>query len=139
MMTDRISAEKRSWNMSQVRSKDTAPELLVRSLMHRMGLRFRVHSKNLPGTPDLVLPKYRTAVFVHGCYWHRHNGCKYTTTPKTNTAFWEKKFMRNVNRDRGNQQMLEEAGWNVLVIWQCQTKDIVRLEKIISAAFRIEG
>jgi len=138
-MTDRISAEKRSWNMSQVRSKDTAPELLVRSLMHRMGLRFRVHSKNLPGTPDLVLPKYRTAVFVHGCYWHRHNGCKYTTTPKTNTAFWEKKFMRNVNRDRGNQQMLEEAGWNVLVIWQCQTKDIVRLEKIISAAFRIEG
>ncbi len=136
-MADHISAEKRSWNMRQVRNKNTTPEILTRSLMHAMGLRFRLHRKNLPGSPDIVLAKYRTVVFVHGCYWHRHPGCKYASTPKTNTAFWQNKFAQNVNRDTESCRKLKKSGWNVLIIWQCETKDIEKLRKRLAAEFQI--
>jgi DNA mismatch endonuclease (patch repair protein) len=135
-MTDNLSEEKRSWNMRQIRNKNTMPEILVRSLIHAMGLRFRLHKKNLPGCPDIVLTKCRTVVFVHGCYWHRHLGCKYASTPKTNTAFWLKKFTQNTNRDTENYCRLKKLGWNVLIIWQCETKDIAKLRKRLAVEFR---
>lgn len=109
--------------MSRVKSRDTEPELIVRKMLHAMGFRFRLQRKDLPGTPDIILPKYRTVIFVHGCFWHRHEGCRYTTTPKTNVAFWNKKFSTNVDRDRSNQNELKEMGWKVLVVWQCEIKD----------------
>lgn len=105
--------------MSGIRGKDTQPELIVRSFLHRKGLRFRLHAK-LPGKPDLVFPKYRTAVFVHGCFWHRHKGCKFTTTPKTRAEFWEAKFVANIKRDAVAKERLEALGWRVLVVWACQ-------------------
>lgn len=121
-MTDRISKERRSWNMSRIRSKDTAPEVRVRSFLHRAGYRFRLHDKSLPGSPDIVLRKHRTAIFVHGCYWHRHPGCKDASTPKTRVDFWQEKFRGNVLRDEKNTKSLEGLGWNVEIIWECQTK-----------------
>lgn len=105
--------------MSGIRGKDTQPELIVRSFLHRKGLRFRLHAR-LPGKPDLVFPKYRTAVFVHGCFWHRHKGCKFTTTPKTRPEFWEAKFLANIKRDAVAKERLEALGWRVLVVWACQ-------------------
>lgn len=105
--------------MSRIRGKDTKPELTVRSFLHRAGLRFRLHAK-LPGKPDLVLPKYRTAVFVHGCFWHRHEGCRYATTPTSNPVFWREKFTSNVRRDAKVKKQLEVSGWRVFVIWACQ-------------------
>lgn len=119
-MTDIVSPAKRSQMMSGIRGKDTKPELLVRSHLHRKGLRYRLHTK-LPGKPDLVFPKHRTAVFVHGCFWHRHQGCKYATTPKSNAEFWQTKFVANVKRDALVQEQLTALGWRVLVVWGCQT------------------
>ena len=107
--------------MSGIRGKNTQPELAVRRYLHAHGFRFRLHRRDLPGKPDVVLPKYRTAVFVHGCYWHRHEGCKYATTPSSNREFWQRKFRENVERDQRNQTQLAAAGWHVLVIWECQT------------------
>ena len=98
-MADPLSKEKRSWNMSRIRSRNTTPEILVRSLLHRLGFRFTLRRKELPGKPDIVLPRHRTVLFVHGCFWHRHQGCRGATTPGSNTAFWRKKFRRNVERD----------------------------------------
>jgi len=121
-MTDHISKEKRSWNMGRIRSSNTGPEKIVRSLLHGMGLRFRLHRKSLPGTPDIVLPGRRTVIFVHGCYWHRHTGCRYASTPKTNKAFWETKFMQNIRRDAETRAKLQDQGWTVLVVWECETK-----------------
>ncbi len=117
---DTLTKEKRSWNMNRIRSKDTAPELTVRSLLHRNGFRFRLHVKDLPGKPDIVLPKYKTVIEVRGCFWHRHPGCKIATTPSTNTEFWQKKFTQNVARDKENEEKLKQLGWNVIVIWQCE-------------------
>jgi DNA mismatch endonuclease (patch repair protein) len=105
--------------MSGIRGKDTQPELIVRSFLHRKGLRFRLHAK-LPGKPDLVFPKYRTAVFVHGCFWHRHKGCQFTATPRTRPEFWEAKFASNVKRDAVVKERLESLGWRVIVVWACQ-------------------
>lgn len=119
MMADRISAEHRSWNMSRIRGKDTKPEIVLRSLMHRAGFRYRLYDKRLPGKPDLVLPKYRTAIFVNGCYWHRHEGCQKATTPKTNAAFWTKKFEDTVERDARKESQLIERGWRVITVWEC--------------------
>lgn len=116
---DVVDRATRSRMMSGIRGKDTKPERIVRSHLHRAGLRFRLQAK-LPGKPDLVLPKYRTVVFVHGCFWHRHEGCRYTTTPKSNPEFWQEKFEANVRRDANAKQRLEEMGWRVLVIWACQ-------------------
>lgn len=119
---DIVDRATRSRMMSGIRGKDTKPELIVRSYLHRAGLRFRLHAK-LPGKPDLVLPKYRTAVFVHGCFWHRHEGCRYATTPASNAEFWQEKFAGNMRRDARAKQQLEELGWHVQVIWACQLND----------------
>lgn len=126
-MVDRITKEHRSWNMSRIHSKDTLPELRVRSFLHRAGFRFRLHDKKLPGSPDIVLPKYRTAIFVHGCYWHRHPGCKEATKPKTRVSFWEEKFRKNIERDIKNENLLIAAGWIVLTVWECETRDEIML------------
>ena len=123
-MTDRISPEHRSWNMSRIRNRDTKPELIVRSLLHRMGYRFRLHRKDLPGKPDIVLPMYHTAVFVHGCFWHRHPCCQLAYTPRSRVEFWKDKFDSNVLRDKQARRNLTMLGWKVVVIWECQTKDI---------------
>lgn len=108
--------------MSGIRGKNTKPELLVRKYLHAHGYRFRIHKKDLPGKPDVVLPKFKTCLFIHGCFWHRHVGCRYATNPKTRVEFWNEKFQQNVTRDLANIQSLEAAGWNVLVIWECQLK-----------------
>ena len=128
-MVDRISKEHRSWNMSRIRSKDTSPEMRVRSFLHCAGFRFRLHVKNLPGSPDIVLPKYRTVIFVHGCFWHRHEGCRYTCNPKSRVNFWQEKFQQNVRQDRKVQQALEGLGWQVIVIWECETKDVKKMAR----------
>jgi len=117
---DRLSKEHRSWNMSRIRGKDTKPELIVRSMLHRMGYRFRLHVKDLPGKPDIVLPKYRTVIFVHGCFWHRHAGCRFAYAPKSRRMFWTAKFAETVARDRRNTAQLRRAGWQVIAIWACQ-------------------
>ena len=119
-MADRISPEHRSWNMSRIRGKNTKPEMILRSLLHRAGFRYRLHDKRLPGKPDLVLPKHKTAIFVNGCYWHRHEGCPRATTPKTNTAFWTKKFEETVERDARKKSELIESGWRVVTVWECE-------------------
>jgi len=121
-------SEQRSRNMSAIKSKNTKPEIAVRKLLHSMGYRFRLHRKDLPGSPDIVLPKYKTVIFVHGCFWHRHENCKYATTPKTRKEFWEKKFRENINRDNLNQANLSLKGWKIIIIWECQLKgDIKKL------------
>lgn len=118
-MTDIVSTEVRSRMMSRIRARDTRPELVVRRAMHARGFRFRLHRKDLPGSPDLVFPRHRVAVFVHGCFWHRHEGCRQAAVPKTRTEFWQAKFAVNVARDRRNEQALLLAGWRVAVVWEC--------------------
>lgn len=124
---DRLSKEKRSWNMSRIPGKDTKPERIVRSILHRMGYRFRLHRKDLPGTPDIVLPKYGTVIFVHGCYWHRHPGCKFAYTPKSRVQFWNKKFQNNVRNDTKAKQQLEKMGWCVITVWECEIRKLPQL------------
>ena len=116
-------SEQRSRNMSAIKSKNTKPEIAVRKVLHSMGYRFRLHGKDLPGSPDIVLPKYRTVIFVHGCFWHRHENCKYATTPKTREEFWESKFKENVIRDKSNQKKLSAIGWKIIIVWECEIKD----------------
>ena len=122
-MVDIISKERRSKNMARIRSRDTGPELVVRRVAHRMGLRFRLYRKDLPGTPDLIFPRHRLAVFVHGCFWHRHSGCRFAYSPKSRVEFWTKKFKQNVTRDRRNRAALQNLGWRVAVIWECETRN----------------
>lgn len=122
IVVDRISKEHRSWNMSRITGKNTTPELVIRKLLHRAGYRFRLHAPELPGKPDIVLPKYQTVIFVNGCYWHRHKGCSEATIPKTRTDFWLEKFRRTVERDKQKQVELEKLGWNVLTVWECELK-----------------
>jgi len=112
--------------MSRIRGRDTAPERLVRSTLHRAGYRFRLHRKDLPGRPDIVLPKYRTVVFVHGCFWHRHSRCRFAYTPKSRVAFWNAKFAANVERDRHNVRELKRLGWRVVTVWECQAASAPR-------------
>jgi len=128
---DRLSVENRSALMSRIRGADTKPEIFVRSLLHRMGYRFRLHRRDLPGTPDIVLPRHATVVFVHGCFWHRHTGCKGATTPKIHRKFWRDKFETNVARDVRNRRDLRKLGWRVLVVWECQTRHPDRLSKAL--------
>lgn len=121
-MADVHSPATRSFNMSRIGGKDTAPEIALRSELHKAGVRFRIHRKDLPGTPDIVLPKTKTVVFVHGCFWHRHPRCRFTTTPKTNEPFWVDKFARTIERDRANIRSLELLGWTVIVAWECDIR-----------------
>ena len=118
-MTDFLSRAERSDRMSRIRGKDTQPELALRRVLHRLGLRYRLHGAGLPGKPDLVFPRYKTVVFVHGCFWHRHPGCKIATTPKSNTQFWKEKFEKNILRDARATIELQALGWRVLVVWEC--------------------
>jgi len=138
-LVDTLTKEKRSWNMGRVRNKDTKPELQVRSLLHRNGFRFRLHKSDLPGKPDIVLVKYRTVIFVHGCFWHRHEGCQDTTTPKTRTSFWKNKFRDNTERDKRTTKALRAAGWKVIVVWECETKKPDVLLKRLKATIKPEG
>ena len=133
--------------MSRIRSKDTTPEKTVRSLLHGMGFRFRLqgkvasrlhHKGRLPGNPDMVLAKYRTVIFVHGCFWHRHEGCKYATTPGTRTDWWKAKFARNVQRDRRGQAELRSLNWQVIIVWECELRDPTALAERLDHAIRRE-
>lgn len=117
---DSISPERRSWNMSRIRGSDTRPEMAVRSLLHRAGFRFRLHVRGLPGRPDIVLPRHRTVVFVHGCFWHRHPGCRCAYNPKTRRGFWQSKFRANRRRDSRNLRALQSLGWRTIVVWECE-------------------
>lgn len=112
--------EHRSWNMSRIPGKDTSPEKLLRSLLHADGYRYRLHAKELPGKPDIVFRKRKVAIFVHGCFWHRHSGCKQATIPKENADFWQEKFSKNVERDERHVSALESAGWKVATVWECE-------------------
>ncbi len=134
-MADRISPARRSENMRAIKSKNTAPEKRVRSIAHRLGLRFRLHRRDLPGSPDLIFPRRGIALFVHGCFWHRHENCQVATTPKTNTEYWSKKFRDNIKRDRENRKKLEENGWRVLVIWECETRKWESVEAFLRRNF----
>lgn len=109
--------------MARIGAKNTKPEMAVRSTLHKLGYRFRLHSTDLPGKPDIVLKKYNTVIFVHGCFWHQHKGCKRSNMPKSNVAYWTSKLTRNSMRDRSNRKQLEHLGWTTLVIWECKTKN----------------
>ena len=122
-------SEQRSRNMSAIKSKNTKPEIAVRKLLHSMGYRFRLHRKDLPGSPDIVLPKYKTVIFVHGCFWHRHKNCKYASTPKTRKEFWENKFNSNKKRDQKIQKEIIDLGWKFIIIWECEARNIQPLEE----------
>lgn len=132
---DSLSKEQRSWNMSRIMSRDTKPELIVRSLLHKKGYRFRVHRKDLPGRPDIVLPRFKKIIFVHGCFWHRHDGCRYAYTPKSRVDFWQDKFNQNIKRDKEVQDALLQLGWQVNIIWECETKKFEPLAKIVDNIF----
>ncbi len=119
-MVDTLTPEQRSRRMSLIRSKDTKPEITLRKALHGLGLRYTLQNNPLPGKPDLVFPRHKVALFVHGCFWHRHEGCKVATTPKSNTGFWLAKFERNVVRDLAARQALEALGWRVEVVWECE-------------------
>lgn len=119
---DRISLKNRSWNMSRIRSKDTSIEVAVRSYLFKLGYRFRKNVKNLPGKPDIVLPKYKTVIFVNGCFWHRHSGCRFASVPKSRIEYWNEKFRRNTENDSKNKEILESMGWKVIVLWECDLK-----------------
>lgn len=121
-MTDHISPEHRSWNMSRIKGKDTKIEVKVRSWLFARGFRFRKNDKRYPGKPDIVLPKYKTVIFINGCFWHRHEGCKYATMPKTRVDYWNAKFERNVANDKLHVKQLEELGWNVITLWECELR-----------------
>jgi DNA mismatch endonuclease (patch repair protein) len=129
-MRDRLTKERRSWNMSRIRGKHTAPEKVVRSLLHRMGFRFRLHGKKLPGRPDIVLTKYKTVIFVHGCFWHRHKGCRNCTTPTNRREWWLTKLNGNAARDILHAKALRKLGWKVIVVWECQTVKAISAEKL---------
>lgn len=121
-MADVHTPEQRSYNMSRIRGKDTKPEELVRKYLFSQGFRYRKNDARLPGKPDIVLPKYKTVIFVNGCFWHAHEGCKYFVWPKNNADFWKKKIESNVERDEKNYQLLKNLGWNVLIVWECELK-----------------
>ena len=133
-MTDIVDSKRRSELMAGIRGRDTTPECMIRRIAHRMGLRFRLHHKDLPGRPDLVFPKHRLVVFVHGCFWHRHQGCKYAYTPKSRVAFWTEKFAANVARDARQKAALRALGWRVLVIWECGTRHQEEVARGLAAA-----
>jgi DNA mismatch endonuclease (patch repair protein) len=119
-MADTHSKQVRSYNMARIRSKNTAPEMLVRKFLFAAGLRYRLHDRKLPGSPDIILPKYHTAIFIHGCFWHSHVACAKAVQPKSNSDYWSPKLQRNRSRDQQNQAALEELGWHTIVLWECE-------------------
>ena len=126
---DTLTPVQRSERMALIQSKNTKPELLVRRFLHGLGYRYRLHLRDLPGVPDLVFPSRKTTIFVHGCFWHGHNGCKIAHLPESRSAYWAEKLERNIARDLKNERALREAGWNVVTVWECETKDISALER----------
>lgn len=133
---DVFSKEKRSSIMASVSSENTAPEKIVRSLLHRMGFRFRIHRRDLPGSPDVVLPRYRIAIFVHGCFWHQHQGCSASKRPTSNSAYWIKKLDGNIQRDLKNMQLLHQLGWLPVVVWECELLNMGKLEARLSTLIK---
>ncbi|MCL2742231.1 MAG: DNA mismatch endonuclease Vsr [Planctomycetaceae bacterium] len=123
-MADHLTKEKRSWNMSRIRSKETAPEIAFRKLIYRAGFRYRLYDKTLPGKPDLVMKKHKIIVFIHGCFWHGHENCRRGNKPKTHKKYWNAKIKGNVARDRKNITTLENSGWRVFAVWECELKDL---------------
>jgi DNA mismatch endonuclease (patch repair protein) len=121
-MADVHSKETRSYNMSRIKGKDTKPEMLVRRFLHSQGFRYRLHDKALPGKPDIVLPKYKTVIFIHGCFWHGHSNCKYYVVPKTRTDWWLNKIKLNINKDQDSAILLRKHGWKIIFIWECQIR-----------------
>ena len=128
---DKLSPQQRSDLMRRVKREDTAPEIRVRKAAHRLGFRYRLHRHDLPGSPDLVFPRLRIALFVHGCFWHRHPSCRFATTPKTRQEFWLNKFSQNIERDKRIVTELEAMGWHVATIWECDTRDERKLETLL--------
>ena len=128
-MTDHLTSKKRSLNMSNIRSKNTTPEMIVRSLLHKMGYRFRLHVKKLIGKPDIVMKKYKLVIFCHGCFWHQHPRCKRATLPKTNTEYWLPKLEKNKERFYSVEEQLIQSGWRVAVIWECEIKNTPLLKE----------
>jgi DNA mismatch endonuclease (patch repair protein) len=121
----------RSYNMSKVKGKNTKPEILVRKILFANGFRFRIHNKKLPGRPDIVLPKYKTAIFVNGCFWHGHSGCKYYILPKTRSDWWLRKITYTIQRDKNNREQLKKLGWRVFVVWECDLRKTARIESVL--------
>ena len=140
-MADIFTTEERSEIMSRIRSANTKPEWILRSALHRLGFRFRLRDRRLPGSPDVIFPKYRAVVFVHGCFWHQHKNCKLATNPKSNTAFWGEKFRQNIERDERNLHDLREMGWKPYVVWECQLKDepLNRIKSLVRKLHAIKG
>jgi DNA mismatch endonuclease (patch repair protein) len=138
-MTDVFEKGKRSEIMSRIRSRDTRPEKIVRNLLHKGGYRFRLHRKDLPGRPDIVLPKYGTVIFVHGCFWHQHKGCGRATIPKSNEEYWVPKLKRNIERFEEVVVKLRGMGWKIVQVWECETANIERLSKKLDAMLRKGG
>lgn len=139
MCVNILTPEERSRMMGRIKGRNAKPEMVVHSLCDRMGLRFRLHRKDLPGSPDLVFQKHRLCLFVHGCFWHRHPGCKYAYTPKTRQDFWLPKLQRNAERDREKEEALDKLGWRVEVIWECETKSPETLRKKILNIFESQA
>lgn len=132
-MADVLTPQQRSFNMSRIRSRDTRPEMVVRSIVHRLGFRYRLHKKNLPGKPDLVLVRHRKIIDVHGCFFHMHD-CRYgNVKPTTNAEFWQNKRQSNKNRDRRNRELLKRDGWEVLIVWECQTRNRDSLQEMLTS------
>ena len=135
-MVDFLTPLERSERMSRIRSTCTIPEMRLRKALHRLGLRYRVNAKELPGKPDIVFPRYKAVVLVHGCFWHHHEGCRIATTPKSNTTFWAEKFARNVQRDRRNKRALRAHGWSVYVVWECKLSSETKVAKVADSLAR---
>ncbi|MBP6023711.1 very short patch repair endonuclease [Ferruginibacter sp.] len=134
-MADVHTKKQRSYNMSRIKGKDTKPEMLVRKFLHANGFRYKLHDKKLPGKPDIVLPKYKTVIFVHGCFWHGHEGCKYYVVPKTRTEWWLEKINKNKANDTKAIKALKKDGWKIITIWECRLKK-TKLEKALSSLLK---
>lgn len=130
---DILTRAERSHRMSLIRSKNTKPEVALRSMLHAQGYRFRIHRRDLAGSPDVVFPSRRKVIFVHGCFWHGHEGCKVANVPKTRTEYWQLKFAKNKARDRENEDRLRNLGWNIMVVWECELREKARLLKRVAA------
>ncbi|MHB8137988.1 MAG: very short patch repair endonuclease [Smithellaceae bacterium] len=135
-MTDTLSPEERSKRMSLIRGKGSAPEMKLRCLVHKMGFRYRLHIKELPGKPDLVFPSRHAVIFMHGCFWHRHEKCKLSRLPKSKLGFWKTKLEENIKRDVRNQRQLISLGWRILIVWECEITDTERVSAIVREFLR---